>query len=975
MIHKNKLTLCLSLAMVAGFTLSGCSQQDADKVKTTESKQVKHVVSAQPEIKTAIVKSLNDSRDYESVILENKLEVMLISDPSIEKSAAALSVGVGSFQESKGFGGLAHYLEHMLFLGTKSYPTVGEYSEFVTQNGGSQNAYTELDHTNYMVAVNNDVFEEALKRFSGFFYESLLDPSYADKERNAVHSEWTMKGPNDYVILGQLDGLTLNEQHPISQFNWGNLESLSDKENRTLQTELVDFYNKYYSANIMKATLISNLPLAEMKVLAKKHFGKIENKGIDKPSINVPVANDDQLKKIVRYIPQTEMKQLQVRFVVNNNSADFAVKPNYFVQYLLQNEMPGSLAVTLREMGLTDNLYASSNAGEYGNAGRFSIHASLTEKGLKHRDMVAGLIFNYIDLIKEKGVDEKYFLEIKQSLSNSFRFKEKVNDYSYAMNIAATMQHTPINYVLSKGYEYQRFNAKAINAVLNQLTIDNARVLHIDKGQETDTDMHFFKGKYKVEPITDELMARWQETAKGIHLNLPSQNTLMPESFDLITSVHTSKPVALIEEKGLSLHLGHSKHFTQPKGNFFANFNTGYDKSSPRHTVISNFLSQGLNLSLTTLKNEASAAGMWLGVGSYNGLVLTAGGFTDKQATLLEKAYQHILSYQITEGELENLKAGYISNVKSKSRQVLISQLFGQFSKLVNLDQYSDESLLAEVAAITIADISAFRDQLLKRAKMNVFAFGNYTDQEAIKMARYMEGLLPKDREISEIYFSQSIQPKSGSVLNWQKDTAMTDIAFSDIFFRPFEVKQHAAAKMLNRLLRPALFKQIRTEEQLGYTVGFFNQAMREQLVMGFYIQSPAKGPAAIAERINHFKTHFTKQLLATTKEQLETVRKSEIIGLTQPPKNLREEAGPFRSDWREQNLDFDSRDNLIAAINEVKLEDITSLYQALLTGDDFGRLVLQMRGSKFNEAPYAEFKSAVQITDVNAFHQQQAGE
>jgi len=57
MIHKNKLTLCLSLALVAGFTLSGCSQQDAGKVKTTESKQVKHVVSAQPEIKTAIVKS------------------------------------------------------------------------------------------------------------------------------------------------------------------------------------------------------------------------------------------------------------------------------------------------------------------------------------------------------------------------------------------------------------------------------------------------------------------------------------------------------------------------------------------------------------------------------------------------------------------------------------------------------------------------------------------------------------------------------------------------------------------------------------------------------------------------------------------------------------------------------------------------------------------------------------------------------
>jgi len=962
MIQKNKSALCLSLAILAGASLIGCNQL---AVKNNQ------VVSTQPDAQSQIVKSVNDSRGYESMILANNLEVMLISDPSIEKSAAALSVGVGSFQEPKGFGGLAHYLEHMLFLGTKSYPTVGEYSEFITQNGGTQNAYTELDHTNYMIAVNNDVYDEALKRFSGFFYESLLDPNYADKERNAVHSEWTMKGPNDYVIMGQLDGLTLNDKHPISQFNWGNLESLSDKKNRTLQQELVEFYNKYYSANTMKATMISNLPLAEMKVLAKKHFGKITDKGIDKPLIATPAANEGQLKKLVRYLPQTEMKQLKVRFVVKNNSEDFAVKPNYFVEYLLHNEMPGSLAVTLREMGLTDNLYADSNVSEYGNSGSFTIHANLTEKGLKHRDTVTGLIFNYIELIKEKGVDEKYFLEIQTSLSNSFRFQEKVNDYSYAMGIAATMQKSPIQYVLSHKFEYQRFNAEAINAVLDQLVIENARVLHIDKGQETDTEMHFFKGKYKVEPITDNDITRWQVAAKNISLVLPSANNLMPEKFDLVTATHINKPAALIEEKGLSLHLGHSKNFSQPKGNFFVNFNTGYDKSSPRHSVIATFLAQGLDLSLTTLKNEASTAGMWLGVGSHNGLVLTAGGFTDKQATLLEKAYQQVLSYQMSVGELENLKAGYISNIKSKGRQILINQLFGQFDKLVSLDQYSDESLLAEVAAISVEDVSTLRDQLLRRAKMNVFAFGNYTDQEAMKMARYMEGLLPKNREISDIYFSQSLQPQSGSVLNWQKDSEMTDIAFGDIFFKPFDVNQHAAAKMLNRLLRPALFKQIRTEEQLAYTVGFFNQAMRDQLIMGFYIQSPAKGPAAIAERINDFKINFAKQLTATTKEQLETVRKSEIIELTQSPKNLREEAGPFKADWREQNLNFDSRANLIAAIKTVGMADITSLYQELITGDKLGRLVLQMRGSKFNDEPYAEFKSAVQVIDVNSLHQE----
>ena len=197
---------------------------------TNKSKSV--VISTEPEPQSEIVKSPIDKREYTSILLDNQLEIMLVSDPSIEKSAAALSVAVGSLQEPTEFGGLAHYLEHMLFLGTKSFPKVGNYGEFVTRNGGSQNAYTQLDHTNYMVAVNNDAYDEALSRFSGFFYEATLDESYADKERNAVHSEWSMKGPNDWVILEQLNGLTLNLEHPVSQFNWGNLDSLSDKGNK-----------------------------------------------------------------------------------------------------------------------------------------------------------------------------------------------------------------------------------------------------------------------------------------------------------------------------------------------------------------------------------------------------------------------------------------------------------------------------------------------------------------------------------------------------------------------------------------------------------------------------------------------------------------------------------------------------------------------------------------------------------------------
>ena len=74
---------------------------------------------------------------------------MLISDPTTDKAAAALDVYVGSYQNPIERQGLAHFLEHMLFLGTKQYPQPGAYQTFISEHGGSYNASTGFEHTNY----------------------------------------------------------------------------------------------------------------------------------------------------------------------------------------------------------------------------------------------------------------------------------------------------------------------------------------------------------------------------------------------------------------------------------------------------------------------------------------------------------------------------------------------------------------------------------------------------------------------------------------------------------------------------------------------------------------------------------------------------------------------------------------------------------------------------------------------------------
>lgn len=954
--------ITLVLLIGATIVLNACGSTDKSKSVT---------ISTQPEPQGKIVKSPIDSREYKSIVLDNQLEVMLVSDPSIEKSAAALSVAVGSFQEPKEFGGLAHYLEHMLFLGTKSFPTVGDYSEFVSRNGGSQNAYTQLDHTNYMVAVKNDAYDEALSRFSGFFYEAILEESYADKERNAVHSEWTMKSPNDWVILEQLNGSTLNPEHPISQFNWGNLDSLVDKENNKLQAALEDMYNTYYSANLMKGAMVSNLPIAEMKKLAQENFGKIPNKNTPRPQISASVAKSEHLKKVVHYIPQTDMKQLRINFVIENNAQQFVVKPNGYVNYLLANEMPGTLASALRDAGLSDAVYSNYDADKYGNAGSFTLYIDLTESGVQNRNKVMGAVLKYLALLREEGVNPRYFKEIKQSLSNSFRFKEKTNDYNYAMKIAADLQHVPAEYVLSSAYEYQRFNPQVIQAVLDQLTLDNARIFYIDKQQTGEQDMEYFAGQYSVNDINSELEQTWQLMSEQFDLSLPRENSLMPESFDLVAAKYTDKPKQLVADKGHTVHLGHSALFKQPKGRVTLDLNSGLTKSSAKNHVLADLLNRGLGQKLTELQSEASAAGMGLNASLSNGLSLTATGFTDKQGTLLASALKYILDFDISDSELANLKASFKSDIESSKRQILLNQLFPKFSRVSNLDAFSDETLLTEVDGILSTDLNLFKDQLLKQANLRVFAFGNYSDKQVIALSNMVLNQLPEDREVADVYQTPLLKVEAGTTYNWQENVEMTDIGLIDAYLAPRNDADLAAARLLSQIIRPALFKQIRTEEQLAYAVGFFGQTFRQQMLVAYYIQSPAKGLAEVDDRIALFRKGFTEQLAAITEEEFATTKNSVLITLTQPAKNLSEEMGEFTGDWREQLWNFDSKERLITAIETITLNDVKDLYQRIEGGKDFGRVIIQMRGTKFADKAFIEPKGAIKVTDIDGFHKQ----
>ena len=139
-----------------------------------------------------IVKAKVDKRCYKYLKLDNGIQCMLIHDPEADMSAASLDVKVGAALDPKDYMGTAHFLEHMLFQGSEKYPNESEYMEHMKNNGGRCNAFTSKTNTNYHFECSNEAFAEGVDRMSQFFISPMFSKDSADREVNAVDSEYNM---------------------------------------------------------------------------------------------------------------------------------------------------------------------------------------------------------------------------------------------------------------------------------------------------------------------------------------------------------------------------------------------------------------------------------------------------------------------------------------------------------------------------------------------------------------------------------------------------------------------------------------------------------------------------------------------------------------------------------------------------------------------------------------------------------------
>ena len=894
-----------------------------------------------------IIQSPNDQREYRSLVLENGLQVILVSDSEADKAAASLAVNVGSGNDPVGRQGLAHFLEHMLFLGTEPYPDPGEYQDFISKHGGNHNAFTAHDVTNYFFEIENDALADALDRFAPFFISPTFDSEYIEREKNAVNAEYTSKSKDDGRRIYSAEKQAMNPVHPYAKFATGSLKTLEDRPDSLIRDELLAFYQQHYSAKKMTLALIGNYDLDTLEQWTKDRFSAIP---IGKPvaeTTRPSLYQQNQLPLDLQIEPIKELRQLKLTFPMPESLSQYQYKPLQIINHLLGHEGEGSLLALFKKRGWAEGLSAGQGVSTPWES-TLSVNVQLTMIGLYRIDEITAAVFAYIELVKS-GLQDPQFIqrmynEQHQLAELAFANQEKSKAGHYAVRLANNLRHLEPSQVIYGDYQWLTPNPKILRPYLNQLTANNLVRVLIAPEVETntqdiwyDTKMMLRPAVIKTETATKEPILRAEYQAQ---LFLPAENPFIPDSFSLTDAKAQAVPETLIDQQGLRLWYYPEQEFRLPKAKVFINLHNQDVADNAKDRIIAQLFSHSVNELISSYTYPAYVAGLNYQLhASGRGLELSMSGYHDKLHVLLEKIVETMASLtaeNVSEEEFDRYKAQLKRRLENQLKAKPYERTISELRRWLRNPSFSQLELIAALDTVTLADILAFNSRLKQSLYVDSYVHGTLEPEAAksisdvLKQAYQPSGERIAPAKISKVPNSFEENKSNQYLLSIEQqhpDSAASLYIQGQQFEKMTSDKARAHYALLAQIISAPYYQWLRTEKKLGYIVSAspFPQNAVPGLI--FIVQSPTADSNAIMNETELFFSDFTQQLADLTLEEFEDHKQGLISRLVSKKKNMAEKVGHFWHNIEVNRLTFDTNEAIAAEVKLIELAEIQKLF------------------------------------------------
>ncbi len=933
-----------------------------------------------------IDKPARDDRQYQFVTLPNALRVLLISDPDTDKAAASLDIHVGYFDDPPERPGLAHFLEHMLFLGTEKYPRADDYQEFLSAHGGRHNAYTAAQHTNYFFDVDRDHLQGALDRFAQFFVAPLFNEAFVAREFQAVDSEYRLKIKDDDRRFWEVQKATANPAHPFTKFSVGSKDTLlGNGTPQQLRQALIRFHRERYSANLMTLVVLGKEPLPALRRMVTDYFSSVPNRGTVRTPPRAPLFLPQQKGVWINIVPVKERRSLRLSFPLPWQEAYHRTKPTLLLSHLLGHEGPGSLFQLLRKRGWINSLRAGTDLVT-DNEATLDITIDLTAEGLDYVSSITALVFQYIALMRQAGVAPWLYDELRRMNDLAFHYREPPPPLSEVRRLAADLHRYPPQKILRGPYEFTAYGEDFLRDLLARLVPENMRLTLMAPDLPTRLQEPHYQAPYQITPLADALRQRWRRQAPHPALSIPAPNPFLPEHAALKPLADLPDPLdgnpprpvpALIhEEPGLHVWHAQDREFRIPRAHTFVILSTPLADDTPAHSLLTRLYLMLVNDRLSPLAYQASLAGLHYGVDPGKGaILLRLGGYDEKQPLLLDRLLDALLNLRIDPRRFAVKKDQLRLYWQNSRHDRPYRQLNRELGVLLQHKSWPPDIHLAALRTLQPETLAAFIPRLLASVHIDLLSHGNLTATEARDMARTIADRLRRTGRLA-----QAPVPRRYTLLAPGReylrrlDIEHEDAAVLVYYQAPADdPATEARVRLLQRLVKGPFFHLLRTTDQLGYIVFASPYFVQNRPGLRFIVQSPGHGPSPILARMDTFLDEDLPDLLAgISEEEFRQYRNGLLNDILKKDDTLGERSHRFFGQLTLGDHDFSRREHVAAEVARIGKQDLIAFFRAWLGNPETSRLVITAPGRHATLPPAAVRKTLQRrlIEDAGTFKQ-----
>ncbi|CAG9829034.1 unnamed protein product [Diabrotica balteata] len=901
------------------------------------------------------------------------------STPDQKMAAAALCIGVGSFSDPKEVPGMAHFLEHMVFMGSEKFPAENDFDSFIKKCGGTDNASTDMETTCYYFECLEKRLHEALDKFAQFFISPLMKKGAMTREREAIESEFQMALPSDPHRREQLLLQLAKPESPVNAFGWGNLKTLRDDiSDDKLYEGVHAFRKRHYSAHRMTLAIQARLPLDTLQEYVVECFSNVPNNHLDKDDFSAfkeGVFDTPEFNRIYYIKPLQQLIKVDLNWSLPSLKHMYKSKPMGYVSSLLGDEGKGSLLSYLKSKSWATSIQAGNedSGGEHNSMyAIFNVSIGLTENGLVHIYNVIEAVFSYINMLRNVGPQRRLFDEQKLIADTTFRFASEQTPVDNVENLCEAMQFYPPEDYLAGSELFYEYDPKAITMVTDSLVPKKVNIMittkDLPKGLVFDKTEKWFKAEYTSIEIPKDRITQWETVKPYPELNIPPVNPYLSTNFSLLpkSPKHPDYPQKIMDTPKFEMWYRKDEKFKLPMAYYHFYLINPSTLESAKSLVLTEMF---MNLLSFAIGEEVYPANMANIQHQFTceekGIVIKIGGFNEKIPNLIEVVAKYVKNLQNYINECmflvikETMLKYYFNKIlkpANLAKDTRLKLLIGQY--FAPVDKYG------ALLDITYADVQEFIHKYIKNFYVKALVQGNVLPEVASDTIKTFVNTLnydplPQNQYPALVVAQIPLGEKCLKVESFNKRDS-NSITANYYQVGPYSLKDSVMIDIIMFIIEEPLFDILRTKEQLGYHVYC---ALRDTYgVLGYSItvnsQANKFTTQHLDNRIEEFLKHTETIIEKSSQKEYEEMKQGLIETKEIVDSHLKEEVDRNWTEIVNDDYMFDRSKQEIEEIKQILQEDVKNWWNRhnyFGTKSSFRKISVQVVGHVPDDASKGE--------------------